>query len=330
MAKSRLRSLAADVESQVDLPDFAVVAARGARIRRRRSVIAGAVAALAVALSLVGLAHTFDADRTVQPVHRPAPAIDQQGARRVLADPDAYVDPDATRVDGDGAMLAVVVGARDRSLGDGSGTCTDAGKRSALRWTGADGDTHAWLERVRYVGPVPGGFVVAAAPCRRPDGRSDGRTYLVDESGTPRSIVWGSGAARVCAARPGDVRCSFDVRTRRGAFHAAVALPDGAVPLSPGTAGPRWARSRDGRGLFWSEDGRTWRHRDTGRPGGAIVSASAAGRWGMLAEHNRCSSPPTAAPPGSGATWRGRSARCEPPTSTGPSPRPVCCWVSPS
>jgi hypothetical protein len=126
--------------------------------------------------------------------------------------------------------------------------------------------------------------VVAAVPraCRSDD-PADARAYLVDGTGVPRDIVWAPGAERVCATRPADVRCHFDVRTRHASFTAAARLPLGAVPLRTKAAGLRWARSSDSRRLYWSADGRTWRHRDTTLPAGAIVSASAAGRWGVLA-----------------------------------------------
>ena len=232
MDESRLRSLGADVESRVDLPDFAAVAERGARIRRRRTAVTGAVAALAVAVTAFTLTHAFDSNRSQQPIHQPAPAIDPEAARRVLSDPDAQVDTDASRVDGAGAMLAVVV-VRDRAFGGGS---------------------------------------------------ADARAYLVDATGIPRGITWGPGAERMCATRPADVRCHFDVRSRAAAsFNPAVRLPRGAVPLRTKAAGLRWARSSDSRRLYWSADGRTWRHRDITLPAGAIVTASAAGRWGVLA-----------------------------------------------
>ncbi len=51
MDESRLRSLRADVEANVDLPDFAAVAERGARIRRRRTATTGVVAVLAVVVT---------------------------------------------------------------------------------------------------------------------------------------------------------------------------------------------------------------------------------------------------------------------------------------
>lgn len=283
MDESRLRSLRADVEANVDLPDFAAVAERGARIRRRRTATTGVVAVLAVVVTAFTLTRTFDTERTEQPVHQPAPTIDPEGARRVLADPDAEVDADASRVDGAGAMLAVVV-VRDRTLDGSGGDCPPAGQRSALRWTGPDGASRAWVDRARAVEPVAGGFVVAAVPraCRSDD-PADARAYLVDGTGTPRAIAWDPGAERVCANRPADVRCRFHVRTRRASFDATARLPQGAVPLRTEAGGPLWARSSDARRLYWSVDGRTWRHRDTSLPEGAIVSASAAGRWGVLA-----------------------------------------------
>ena len=284
MDESRLRSLRADVESNVDLPDFAAVAERGARIRRRRTATTAGVAALAVVVTAFTLTRTFDTDRSQQPIHQPAPTIDPEAARRVLADPDAAVDADASRVGGAGAMLAVVV-VRDRTLDGGPGrSCPPAGRRSALRWTGPRGAMRAWVDRVREVEPVPGGFVVAAVrrACRSDD-PADARAYLVDRTGTPKTIAWSAGAERVCATRPADIRCRFDARSGRASFDAAARLPRGAVRLRTVAEGPRWARSADARRLYWSADGRTWRHRETTLPVGTIVSASAAGRWGVLA-----------------------------------------------
>jgi len=80
--ESRLRSLGADVESKVDLPDFGAVAERGARIRRRRTAATGAVVALAVAVTAFTLTRTFDTNRSQQPIHQPAPTIDPEAARR--------------------------------------------------------------------------------------------------------------------------------------------------------------------------------------------------------------------------------------------------------
>lgn len=301
MDESRLRSLGADVESKVDLPDFGAVAERGARLRRRRTVATGAVAALAVAVTAFTLTRTFDTNRSQEPIHQPAPTIDPEAARRVLSDPDAQVDPDVSRVDGAGAMLALVV-VRDRTFGGSAGPCSPASQRSALRWTARRGGTRAWVERVRRVEPVPGGFVVAAVPrpCRSDD-PADARAYLVDANGVPRGIIWGRGAERVCATRPADVRCHFDVPSRHASFTAAVRLPAGAVPLRTKAAGLRWARSSDSRRLYWSADGRTWRHRDTTLPAGAIVSASAAGRWGVLAGDTSVEFTSDG-----GATWRRR------------------------
>jgi hypothetical protein len=282
--ESRLRSLRADVESKVDLPPFAEVVARGARIRRRRSVTTAVVATMAVVLTTVGVARWFDTERTPQPVNEPAPTIDPEGARRVLSDPDAYIDLDRSGVDGSGAMLAVVV-IGDRTLG-GNAACPDASRRTALRWTGPDGETHAWLDQVRDVRPLPDGFVVAAVPrdCRTGDA-SDASAYAVDESGTPQSINWQDGAERVCASRPADARCSFDMFTLSASFDAAATLPDGAVALDREAAGLHWAISEDGRRVYWSLYGRTWRHRDTTAPDGAIATATAAGRWGVLAQN---------------------------------------------
>ena len=108
MDESRLRSVRGDVEAHVEVPDFAVVAERGRQVRRRRAVVASAAVSVAVAVVAVGAAHTFDRDQTQGPVQQPAPTIDRTAAARVLSDPDAQVDPDASKVDGAGDMLAVV------------------------------------------------------------------------------------------------------------------------------------------------------------------------------------------------------------------------------
>ena len=71
--------------------------------------------------------------------------------------------------------------------------------------------------------------------------------------------------------------------TGRGSWQPDAHLPDGAVALGTGSAGTRWARSTDSRRIFWSRDGVSWSSRSTRLPRGEIVSASAAGRWAVLA-----------------------------------------------
>ena len=87
MDESRLRSVRSDVEAHVEVPDFAGVAERGQRIRRRRAVVAGAAVAVAVAVVTVGVVRSFESDRTLEPIHQPAPVIDPKGATAVLTAP---------------------------------------------------------------------------------------------------------------------------------------------------------------------------------------------------------------------------------------------------
>lgn len=273
----QLRYLRADVEANVDVPDFGRVAARGARIRRRRTIAVSAAVAVVVAVVLVGATRPFSTSQSLQPVHRPAPSIDNKGARVVLADPAAYVDTDASRVDGRGNVLALV---RD----DLSGTCPGTGPSTAMRWMGSEGRTHAWPELPRPVLALPDGFVVGAVgPDCDTTGANDARAYLVDSSGVPRAITWAVGAERICAAHPQDPRCRYDVGGRRGSVVLDSHLPPGAVLLQRSAEGTMWARSADSRRIFWSADGRTWRSRATSLPKGAIVSASAAGEHAVLA-----------------------------------------------
>lgn len=278
----QLRYLRADVEANVDVPDFGQVAARGGRIRRRRTIAVSVGAALVVAAVTIGVARPFDSTRTMQPVHQPAPKVDRQGSRAVLADPDAQVDTDASRVDSRGDVLSVVQ-VNDRSFGD-SGACSGASGSTALRWVGADGRSHAWLERPRPLLAVADGFVVGAVPAGcRTEAATDARAYLVDSSGIPRGITWAAGAERVCADRPRDVRCRYDVATRQASILTGAHLPKGAVLLQSVGEGTMWARSADSRRIYWSTDGRSWKSRSTTLPGGAIVSAAAAGRRAVLA-----------------------------------------------
>jgi hypothetical protein len=266
-----------DVEAHVELPDFGVVAERGRQVRRRRAVVAGAAVTVAVLVVTVGAAHTFDRDRTQGPVQRPAPTIDSKAAVRVLSAPDAQVDPDASKVDGAGDLLAVVTVPGD------SDAC-GAPDGTALRWSGADGGSRSWLERRRPVVPLWDGFVLGSVPSAcRSGAPGEARAYLVDGSGEAHGIAWGQGAEDVCAPRPADPRCHFDVARATGSLEPGVRLPRGTEPVATGPAEVRWARSSDGRRLSWSPDGRSWRSRSTSLPGGSIVSATAAGPWGVHA-----------------------------------------------
>lgn len=295
MDESRLRSTREDVEAHVEIPDFAVVARRGDRIRRRRAIGATAAVAVAVAVVVIGFVRTFDSDRALEPVHEPRPVLDTRGAKAVLADPDAQVDPDASKVDGAGDMLAVV------ALPGGAGPC-GAADGTAFRWSGAAGRTVSWREHPRPVVALPDGFVVGAvADGCRSGSASDETAYLVDRDGVAHGITWGEGAEQVCAEQPADPRCRFDVEQERGSLLDAVRLPPGTEPIDTGPADVFWARSPDGRRLHWSTDGTTWQSRTTSLPRGSIVSASAAGSWGVLAGDTTVEYTSDA-----GATWHTR------------------------
>ena len=282
MDESRLRSLRTDVESRIEPPDFGAIAARGDRIRRRRTVAAGAGTALVVALTVLGLSGPLDRDEVVRPVQQPAPRVDLDGARAVLTDPDALVDPDASRVNGAGDMLAVVV-VPDRRFGSGTGRCPGSRTRSALRWS-SGGRVRSWTEATRPIQPLEDGFVVGAVPaaCRSED-PDDARAYLVDATGRPRGITWLGAAERVCSTQPGNLRCRFDAGSARASLTGDVRLPKGTVALHDVGDDTLWARSADSRRLHWSEDGSTWRSRSSSLPADDIVTASAAGRWAVLA-----------------------------------------------
>lgn len=295
MDESRLRSVRSDVEAHVEVPDFAGVAERGQQIRRRRAVVAGAAVAVAVAVVTVGVVRSFESDRTLEPIHQPAPVIDPKGATAVLTRPDALVDPDASKVDGAGDMLAVV------TVPGGDDTC-GARDAMAFRWTGAGGRTTSWLEQRRPVVPLPDGFAVGAVPRACRSGSAiDERAYLIDPRGAAHGIAWTDGAERVCADQPADPRCRFDVARASGSLDADVQLPRGAELLDTAPGEVRWARSGDGRRLYWSQDGTSWQSRTTSLPSGSIVTASAAGSWGVLAGDTSVEYTSDA-----GATWHSR------------------------
>jgi hypothetical protein len=277
----QLQGLRADVEANVDVPDFDHVAARADRVRRRRTMVASAATALLVAIVAVGVTRSFDSARTIQPVHQPVPHVDRKAARVVLAHPGAYVDTDASRVDGHGDVLSEV---RFGTVVGAHGACSGTTRSTALRWLGANGRTTAWLERPRPLLALPNGFVVGALPAGcRTGAASDGRAYLVDSSGVPRGITWAAGAERICGPQPRDPRCRYDVATRRGSLVTETHLPAGAVLLQSAAEGMMWARSGDARRIYWSRDGRSWRSRATSLPAEAMEDASAAGRCAALA-----------------------------------------------
>jgi hypothetical protein len=283
MDESDLRALRVAVEEHLDVPAFEEVAARGRRIRRRRTVGAGVAAAAAVLVTLVGISHPFTADHSQQPVDRPAPRpslrLDQHGARQVLGAATAQVDSEASRIDGVGDLLArVVVADRSFTSRDRCGT-----GRVALRWSGVGGAQRSWTDTARTLVPLDQGFVVAAAPRACRSGTAPTReAYVVDGSGLPRALAWAPGAEAVCAGDPGDRRCRFDVEHARGRLAEVPALPPGTVSLGRDD-GTSWARSVDGRRILWSRGGSAWRTRTTRLPRGDLVSASAAGRWAVLA-----------------------------------------------
>ena len=277
MDESGLRSVGADVESHLEVPDFATVAARGRRIHRRRTVAGVTGVAVVVALTVLGIARPFENNRTLQPVHQPELKVDRHGAHRVLADPGAQVDSVLSRVDGRGDMLAVIDAPAGSSGPDNS--CANPVSQEALRWTAADGGSRSWVDRVKVVVPLEDGFVVGRTRC----GAGAARSFLVDAAGRPRSITWTGRSATVCAPRPDDVRCRFDLVTGRATLVDNARLPAHTQLLGAGRGGSLWARSADSRRLFWSTDGRTWQSRATTLPAGSIVTASAAGRWGVLA-----------------------------------------------
>jgi hypothetical protein len=285
MDDERLRTLRADVEGHVAVPDFEVIGARAQRIRRRRGAVAAVVAVVAAAVVAVGVHGVVDANRTLPPVQRPpvAPSIDPEGARRVLTAADAQVDTDLSAVDGTGDMLAVVVVPGSSFTAPRSGCASDT-TPSAIRWSAPGGRSHAWIDQARAVRPLGRGFVVAALPagCRpRAAGQAD--AYLVDRAGVPQPLTWSSQRARaVCAVNPTKPRCRFDVGAGTGSL-ANVRVPTGAQLIGRDDGGPWWARSTDARRMYWSTDGTYWHHRDSALPPGAIVTASAAGSWAVLA-----------------------------------------------
>jgi hypothetical protein len=291
----RLHGLRDDVEANVDLPDFAGVSARGRQLRRRRTIATAAATAVVVSVLAVGIGSTLDLDRSAEPVRQPVPTLDPEAARGVLSDPRAQVDADASAVDGVGHMLAVVAVPRVGS------DCRGAGG-TALRWSGLAGRTHAWIDRYREVHPLHDGFVVAAVPpsCRTEDPR-DADAYLVHRDGTPGALTWGEGAERICADNPSDSRCRFNLARARGVLDRRSPSPRGAELLRSGNPGPRWARSRDGHRMYWSTDGKTWKTHASSLPPGSIVSASASGRWAVLAGRTRVDFTSNG-----GSTWHSR------------------------
>ncbi|NUR09231.1 MAG: hypothetical protein HOQ45_19790 [Nocardioidaceae bacterium] len=276
----RLRTLRSDVEDHLALPEFAVVQARARGIQRRRTAIATAAVVLVTAVTAVTVARLTDTTRSAPPVDRPPTLkVDSEEARRVLRDPRAQLDTDLSRVDGTGSMLAVVRVTKPSFRTQEARACPRGS--SVLRWTSWGGSRHVWLDAPREVRALPAGFVLGAPPreCRGP--RQHG-AYFVDADGHPRSITWTHGARRVCAPDPRDPRCRFNLFTGKGTL-LDVDQPRGTKLLTAGRGGPWWAASKGDRRLYWSADGRTWRHQDSGWPDDAIPSASAVGRWGVLA-----------------------------------------------
>lgn len=295
MDEQRLRSLGPDVEANLELPDFDVVGRRARRIKARRTRTVAAVAVAAVLATMVFVARTATTDRSAPPVDRPGPVLDTKGAQRVLRDPDAAIDPDASRVDGRGDMLAVVGVAR-LTFG-GSGSC-GAPLTGALRWTSPAGRERAWVSPPRPVVPLATGFVVGQVrPACRSGVSGEDATFLVDGSGRPHGVTWGPGAQAVCRTHPGDVRCRFRADGTASLVH--VRPPPGTHLLSRG--GPWWAASRDERRVYVSRDGRSWRRHVSTLPAGEVASASAAGSWAVVGAGTSVGFSRDA-----GATWRRR------------------------
>lgn len=282
MAEHGLRSLVADVESHLAVPDFDLVAARGARVRRRRAAAVAAGTAAVVLVVLVAVAWPLTDDRSSEPVHRPHPGVDHDGARTVLADPDAQVDPDVSGVDGHGNQLTLVRVSHPGFAG-ATGASSEACDATALRWLGTGGRTRAWLAHPRVVQPLADGFVVTGNDPSCRTARGAGTAYLVGHDGRLRTIDWGPGARRVCGRDTGDLRCRWDPARGRVSLVPAAGLPAHAVLLQGADGGPWWARSPDSRRIFWSRDAVHWREHRTSLPVGAITTASAAGRWAVLA-----------------------------------------------
>ena len=270
----------------------------------------------------------------MQPVHQPAPTIDHAGARRVLADPDAQVDPTPP------ASTAPAPCSRSCVVRDAPWAAV---RRSVPARRPAQ---RAALDRPRRQHPVvgrprharwsrvAGGFVVAAVPraCRS-GGPADARAYLVDGTRDPARHHLGRGRRAGLRRRdPADLALPL----RRGAR--------ARLPSTPASGSPR-ARCRcDARGGGPCGPGRP-------TPGGCTGRRTAApGAPG----HQRCPRARSSArpPPGAGACWpappRSSSPRDggadlaapgphgrAPPrsgsaTSTGPSPAPARCSGSPS
>jgi hypothetical protein len=284
VVEPRFRDLRAEVESRVEPPDFAVVAARARRIRRRRTAAVAGTAALGVIVTVLAVRLPFGAGPAPEPVETPRPP-DETGARRILGDPDAQVDPDRWALNAAGDLLSVVV-LPDRTF-SGSGSCgTD---RSAFSWVGANGRRWAWVDAAgsRDFAAVPGGFVVGAVPPECRDGDQDGqdRAYLVDDRGLQRTVTWApdvpAEVEELCTLAPDDGRCAFSAESGQGWVRRAepVRYPAGSTPLPYVPERGYAAHSTDSRRLFWSADGETWRQRDTGLPTADNVTVTAAGDW---------------------------------------------------
>ena len=279
MSDHDLRAVARDIERQVPLPDFDLVAARGHRLRRRRRIAQATAAAGAVGtvvLAAVGVARMPGPapDTATPPTDRAA------GAAEVLADPGALVDDRATAVSDTGAVLhRVHVPSAD--------PCSPGG--SAWVWTPWEGEPRSWSDRVgsRTAVAVGGGFAVGA-PSRDCGGEASRRTpgaYVVDTTGARRSITWVGAAERVCATDPAAARCTVDVATATGRLREQPVREAPSASTFPVSSveGWRWARSADSRTLYRSTDGgTTWRPQETSFPATQAVQVTAAGEWAMF------------------------------------------------
>ena len=299
MSDQDLRAAARDLEHDVALPDFAEVAARGHRLRRRRqslrAAVVGVVATAAVALGVQLVAGPENLTPPVPVARDDDRPVD---VAAVLADPRAVVDDDLTAVSDSGAVLqGVTVGRRaDR--------CTTP---DAWVWTPWRRPARTWSDTAggRVAAAVPGGLVVSAPDPACGSASRDGGfgAYVVDPTGARTAVTWSGRAERVCAVAPADPRCVVDVEAATGRLQPVPRLPAGTLPVvdALGGNGPTvWARSVDSRTVHWSVDGgATWQVRRTSLPVAGDVQVTAAGDRAVFfsypaAEHTR----------DAGRTWR--------------------------
>ena len=214
----------------LEVPDFATVAARGRRIHRRRTVAGVTGVAVVVALTVLGVARPFETNRTLEPVHQPALKVDRQGADRVSPTPALR----STRW-----SPAWTAGA----------TCWLSSTRPAAAPVRQAAQPPS--ARKHCVGREPSeaharGSTASRWSCRsRTDSSSGGRTAAPGRRGPssstrqarPRKHHLDSAFATVFAARPNDVRCRLRPRDR--ASHPR--RPPPAARRTPSCSG--WGRA---------------------------------------------------------------------------------------